>query len=137
MPDVSFPFAQVGIACPPASKCCGLTWLDLFEPNPYCNSVTITVSIFEGWLGSRVRVPPLLRLHGLPTGHFWVSVQSYHHSAGLSMPLAMGHCPLGPGKRARGAFPAIKDSRDYQKILKVPNCHRTIRDKISLIGVES
>lgn len=44
---------------------------------------------------------PALQLHGVPTGHFWVSVQSYHHSAGLSMPLAMGHCEITEDEELR------------------------------------
>ena len=129
MSDVSFPFAEVGIVCLPASY---VLWTYLVFnflsriPTVDCPGISHTpVSIFEGWLGSSGGSPPLVRLHGVPTGHFWVSVQSYHHSAGLSMPLAMGHCPLGPGKRAGGAFPTIKDSRPYQKILQVPNCDKT------------
>lgn len=44
-----------------------------------------------------------LQLEGIPPGHFWVSVLSYHRSAGLSMPLAMGHCeiPADEGERKR------------------------------------
>ncbi|CAK8985822.1 Putative amidase [Durusdinium trenchii] len=39
---------------------------------------------------------PALELHGIPSGHFWISVLSWHRSGGLSMPLAMGHCEI-PG----------------------------------------